>query len=93
MLNLVQRNRVQVVQLESSAPHAGDEIGGLEHREVLAHRLARHFEVLAQLAERLAVVLPQPVQQQPTARVRKRLEDHVHLVVRHPTIMQVITCL
>ena len=60
---------------------------------MLAHRLARHFQVLAQLAQRLAVVLAEPIQQQPTARVRQCLEDHVHLVVRHPTIMQVITCL
>ncbi len=60
---------------------------------MLAHRLPRHLEVLAQLAQRLAVVLSQSIQQQSAARVRQRLEDHVHLVVRHPIIMQVITCI
>ena len=60
---------------------------------MLAHRLPRHLEVLAQLAQRLAVVLSQPIQQQSATRVRQCLEDHVHLVVGHPTIMQVITCI
>jgi hypothetical protein len=91
--NLMQRNGIQVVQLEPSSSHAADEIGRLEHREVLAHRLARHFEVLAQLPERLPVVLAQPVEQQPTAGVGQRLEHQVQRVIRHSTIMQVITCL
>ena len=60
---------------------------------MLAHRLARHFEVLAELPERLAVVVSQPVQQQSAARVGERLEDPVHLVVGHPPIMQVFTCI
>ena len=59
---------------------------------MLAHGLPRHFQVLAQLSERLAVVLPEPVQQQTAARVGQRLEDSVHLVIRHLDIMQVFTC-
>ena len=86
MLNLMQRNRIQVVQLAPPAPDGADEVGRLEHRQMLAHRLPRHLEVLAQLAECLAVVLSKPIQQQPAARVRQRPEDPVHLIVRHPPL-------
>jgi hypothetical protein len=51
------------VELRAAAPHGGDEVGGLEHVEVLRHRLAPHARALAQLAERLAVGLVQPVEQ------------------------------
>ena len=91
--NLMQRNGIQVVQLEPSTPHAADQVGRLEHREVLAHRLACHFEVLAQLTERLAVVLAKPIQQQPPAGIRQCSKDLIHLIVRHQTIMQVFTCI
>ena len=93
MLNLMQRNRIQVVQLAPPVPDGADEIGRLEHRQMLAHRLPRHLQVLAQLSEGLAVVLSKPIQQQSTARIRECPEDPVHLIVRHDPIMQVYTCI
>ena len=93
ILNPLQRNGIQVMQFAPPLPDGADEIGRLEHAEMLAHRLARHLEVFAELSQRLTVVLPQSVQQQAAARVGKRLEDPVHLVVGHPTIMQVFTCI
>lgn len=54
--------------------------GRFEPREVLAHRLARQSQVCAELAQSLAVVRVQPVQQLPAARIGKRLEHRVHVL-------------
>ncbi len=54
------------------------EIRRLQHGKVLAHRLARHVQPRAQLAQRLAVALVQAVEQEPPARIGQRPEDLVH---------------
>jgi hypothetical protein len=68
--------------------------GPFEPREVLAHRLARQSQVCAELAQGLAVVRVQPVQQLPAARIGKRLEHRIH-VLDHDLIISCkkkVTC-
>ena len=79
LLDLVDRNGVQVVQLLPPATHRRHEVGGLEHREVLRGALAGHREVTTQLAERQGVAFVQAVQEVPPGGIGERLED---LVVR-----------
>ena len=78
-----------------SAPHDGDEVGPLKDVEMLRRRLARHLEALTKLSQRLAVVLPQTIEQKPPGGVGQCLEDRVHpaRLNAHPTIMQVFTCI
>ena len=76
--DLVDGRRVEVVQLLPPAAYGRDEVGRLQHREVLAHRLARHVQPRAQLAQGLAVALVETVEQDPPARVSERPE---HVVV------------
>ena len=71
---------VEVVELLPAAADGRDEVGRLEDREVLAHRLAGHVQPCAELAERLAVPFVQAVEQEPPARVGQRPEDLVHLL-------------
>ena len=59
------------------APHDGHEVGPLQDVEMLCRRLARHAESLTQLAQRLAIVLAQTVEQESPGGVGQRLEDQV----------------
>jgi hypothetical protein len=78
------------VELFASAANGGDEIGGLEHVQVLGGRLTRHVEWFAEFAQGLAVALVQAVQERATGRIGERFEDRI--VVGHGSIMQVNTC-
>ena len=78
LLDLVQRDRIEVVQLLPPAPHRADQVGGLQDGQMLGHRLTGHVDPPAQLPERLPVLLVQPVQQTPAGLVGQRLEDRVH---------------
>ena len=53
--DLVDGCRVEVVELLPPAANGRDEVGRLEHREVLAHRLPGHVQPGAELAQGLAV--------------------------------------
>jgi hypothetical protein len=76
--DLVNRDGVQVVQLLAPAADSGHEVGGLEDREVLRDRLARHFQVRAEVRERLPVTRAQRVEQAPPRRTGQGTEDGVH---------------
>jgi hypothetical protein len=56
---------------------------------------SRHVQVLAQLAQCLAVVFAQTVEQVPQGWVSQRLEDRAHRFTfeAHASIMQVFTCI
>ena len=56
------------------------EVRGLQHGEVLGRRLPGHGQRAAELAERLAVALVQPVEQLPAGRVGQCLEHEVQVV-------------
>ena len=92
--NLVNRDRVEVMQFFAPAPHDGDEVGRLQQTQVLADGLARHREVLAQLAERLSVSRMQLVQQLPAGGIGQGPEHIVHVGLGgHGRIMQPLGCL
>jgi hypothetical protein len=69
------------VQLLPPAADGAHEVRGLEDAQVLRRRLPRHRDALAQLAERLPVVLAEPVEQLAPRRIRQGFEDRIH--VRH----------
>src|SRR3954453_16440967 len=88
--DLVDRHRIDEVQLLPPLALHRDEVRLLQDREMLRYRLARHGQPLAQLAQRLAVPRVQPVQQPSPARVRQGTEDGV---VAHHRNMQLSDCM
>ena len=79
LFDLVDRRGVEVVQLLATAANGGDEVRGLQHREVLADRLPRHVEAGAQLHEVLPAARVQAVEHAAPTRIGQRLEDCVHV--------------
>src|SRR5580704_154761 len=83
--DLVDRNRIDKVQLFSALPLPGHEIGLLEYRQMLRDRLAGHAQPLAQLAQRLAIPAVQPIQQLPTICIGQSAK---HSIVIHAGNME-----
>src|SRR5689334_2342441 len=77
--------------LLAADPLGCDEIGRLEDREVLSHRLPRHREPTAELTQRLPVRRVKTVEQEPPAGIGQGAEDGI--VVGHGENMQLIGCL
>jgi hypothetical protein len=73
--NLIDRDRVEVVEPFSTSPDGGDEIGRFKNREVLADRLTGHFQASGELKETLPVTSVQAVQQVTSTRIGQSLED------------------
>ncbi len=68
-------DRVEEVELPPAVPARGDEVRILEHAKVLHDAEAGHLrERRLQLAERLAIALPEPVEQHAPVRVGERPE-------------------
>ena len=82
--DVVDRRRVQVVQPLPSLADGRDQVGGLEHIEVLGHGLAGHAHVEAELAQAETVVVVQPVEQHAAAGVAQGPE---HGVLRDFTVL------
>src|SRR5215467_8691987 len=87
----VDRHRIDEMQLLATLAFRRQQVSLFENGEMLRHRLARHFESLAHLAQRLAVLASEAVQEPTAARIRQRAEDSI--VVIHPPNMQPIGCL
>ena len=65
--------------LLAPGPAGGDEVGLLQHAEVLHHAEARDLRKHgAELAERLTIAGEQRVEQRPTVRVGQCPEDEFH---------------
>jgi hypothetical protein len=77
--DLVDRHRIEVMQLLAPAPDDSDQIRRLQQQEMFGDRLPRHVEVRAQFAERLPVVFVQLVEQRAPAFVRQGFEYCIHL--------------
>src|SRR6478752_10786037 len=80
---LVDRYRIEVVQLLAAAPDGRDEIGALQYGQMLAHRLPRHGrsrlgKARAKLVQGLAIVRIEPVEKLSAAGVRQGPEHIVH---------------
>src|SRR5438309_2634155 len=83
LVDLVEGHGIEVVQLLAAAPDRDHEVGVLEQRQMLGHCLTRHVQVLAQLAQGLAVVAVQPIQELPTAWISQCPEDLVRVHARY----------
>jgi hypothetical protein len=66
------------VQLLPAAPDAAHQVGRLEDGQVLGSALPGHVEAPAQLAQRLAALLAQQVEQVTPMRIGECLEYLVH---------------
>src|SRR5213592_2545128 len=78
LADLMDRNRIEIVQLLAAMPERADEVGRLENRKVLRHRLPRHDEAVAELVQGLSVFGVKPVQQRPPRSIGQRFEDLIH---------------
>src|SRR5581483_4291368 len=92
VVDLLERHRVEEVQLLAAAPLHGHQVRGFEDRQVLGDALAGDLEMPAQLAERLPVVGVQPVEQLAPSRVGEGLEQEIG-VAHGRMYMQVLTCM
>src|SRR6516225_1925597 len=81
----VDRYRVDEMKLLPPLAPRRHEVGVLEDREMLRNGLASHLEFLAELAQRLPVLLAQPIQQVSATGIREGSE---HGVVIHLFNMQ-----
>ena len=75
--DVVDRHRIEEVQLFAPATHDDHEVRLLEDREVLRHGLAAHVVVVAQLAEGQSAFLTQAVEDLPAADISEGFEDVV----------------
>jgi hypothetical protein len=66
------------VELLPTYPSGGDQVGLLEHLEVLHVAEARHRQPLVERRERLPVLLEETVEQRTSRGIRKRLEHRFH---------------
>ena len=80
LVDLVQRHRIEIMQLLAPAPDDGHQVRCFQQPQVLGNRLPRHVQMLAQLRQRLTVAPVQPVEQLPTARAGQCFEHGIHCV-------------
>src|SRR5258708_22966930 len=66
LADLMDRHRVEIVQLLAAMPERGDEVGRLENCKVLRDRLPGHGEALAEVVQGLSVAGVKSVQQRPS---------------------------
>jgi hypothetical protein len=78
LLHLVQGDGIEVVQLLPAAADGADQVGRLQDGQVLGRGLPGHVEAGAELAEGLAALLPQLVEEVAPGRIGQRLEHLVH---------------
>lgn len=78
LVNLMNRNRIQVVQFLAPAPYDNDQIRIFEQEKVLGYGLTTDVQFPAKLAQSLPVVGVESVEQFPASGIRERLEHHVH---------------
>lgn len=71
-------NRIQIMELLATTTTDSDEIGGLQYREMLRNRLARHCEIGTQRAQRLAVAGEESVEEHAPAFVSQCTENVSH---------------
>src|SRR3954468_24891820 len=67
--DLMDRDRVEIMQLLAAMPERGDEVGRLENPKVFRNGLPRHREAVAEFVQRLSVFGVKPVQQRASRRI------------------------
>jgi len=78
LVDLVDRHRIEVVQLLATAPNRDHQVRVFEQRKVLANRLASHGKACTKATERLTVFTVESVEENPARRVGESLKDLVH---------------
>jgi hypothetical protein len=84
--DLVNRHRIEIMQLLAPAPDDGQQVRRFQQSEMLGDCLPRHVEVRAQFTERLPVALVQHIEQLSAAFVRQGFKYCIHLAVHYATI-------
>ena len=84
LCDLIDRYRIDEVQLFAALPLPGDKICLLKHPQVFGNGLACHVEPVAKLAQRLAIPLVQPVEQVSPACISQSMEHSV-VIIAHNT--------
>ena len=79
LIDIVNGDRIEVVELFAAAPDDCDEVGLLEDFEVLGDSLARHGEQRAKPSQRLPAALVQRIEQLASAGIGEGLEHVVHV--------------
>src|SRR4030095_6173483 len=77
-VDLMQRHRIEIMQLLAPTPYDRDEVCFLQQRQMLGHRLPCHVQVFAQFAQRLPILLAQLVEQLSATGVGQRFKDCIH---------------
>src|SRR5258708_9537389 len=78
LADLMDRHRIEIMQLLAAMPERGDEAGRLENCKVLCDGLPRHGEAVAEFVQGLTVFGVKPVQQRPPRSIGQRFEDLIH---------------
>lgn len=77
-VELVEGDGIEEVELLTATPSGGDEVGVFEDFEVLGDGLTGHVEAAAEIAESLAVLAAQLIEQGPAAGIGQGFEDCIH---------------
>jgi len=85
-VDVVDRHGIEIVQFLPPPLDRHNEIRRLQQHEMLGDCLTTHVVPCAQLAEREAVLLAQPVKQLPAAGISQRLE-HFVVIGTHAAII------
>ena len=67
------------MQFVAASPERNDEVSVRQDGEMFSHGLAGHIEVLAELAQGLAVVHMELVKQRPPGRIGQSFKDIIHV--------------
>src|SRR5258705_4302859 len=78
LADLMDRHRIEIVQLLAAIPERGHEVGCLENHKMLCHGLPCHGEAVAEFLQGLTVLGVKPVQQRPPRSIGQRFEDLIH---------------
>src|SRR5438128_7344629 len=81
VVDLVNWDRIQVMQFFAAAPDDGYEIRLLQKQQMFRNGLSRHGKVAAKLAERLTVLSEQNIEKAPAAFVGEGLKHSFHGVI------------
>jgi uncharacterized protein len=93
VVDLLQRHRVEEVQLFTAATHRRHQVRSFQKVHVLGDSLAGHIKVFAQFVLRATVMRVQQVEELAPARIGQCLEQQIGVVMFGHTYKQVITCL
>src|SRR6266481_7748998 len=96
LADLMDRHRIEIVQLLAAISERGHEVGCLENRKMLCHGLPCHGEAVAEFVQGLTVFGVKPVEQRPPRSIGQRFEEDrksTRLNSSHSSISYAVFCL